>query len=202
MNLSNNTEKLISMIHAGDEFNIFKGDIKAFQWLRTDGKKTLVAEGLGGGNLTLALIAVTQLDLLGQCYVLLSNQAKFNRNGDINQTDAFWKLVRDNTTKWGFTKNQILLFWKRVRHKLVHQSYPKAQITVPRLEDFEHLKELRDWAATKRDAPFRIENDVVIVRADALLASVEQIKSELIAKLKSGEFAEARIKQVIDFVTK
>lgn len=36
----NHKEQLIEKIKTGDEFNIFDGDIKAFQWLRSDGQDT------------------------------------------------------------------------------------------------------------------------------------------------------------------
>lgn len=192
---------LVKMIKTGDEFNIFGGDIKTFQWLRTDGQEVLKQQGLGGGNLSLALIAVTQLDLLGQCYVTLSNQAKISKtNGTINQTDAFWKLVKDNVNKWGYVKKDVLKFWTRVRHKLVHQSYPKAVIIVPQLEDCPTLNDLQNFAIANKSKPFLIEDDVVVVIADALLEAVNDIKKAIIDKLENNEFDDSLIQKTIEFI--
>lgn len=155
---------------------------------------------MGGGNLTLALIAVTQLDLMGQCYVILSNQIKRNKRGDIDQTDAFLKLIKDNVNNWGYDQDDIKKFWKRVRHKLVHQSYPKASIQVPKLEDYETSAKLESFAIEHKDKPFLIDNDIVIVIADGLLKSIEDIKAEIVKKLEAGSFTDSHIEDALKFV--
>lgn len=188
------------MLKTGDEFNIFKGDIKSFQYLRTDGFSILTQQGLGGGNLAIALIAVTQLDLLGQCYVILSNQVKRNSRGDIDQTDAFLKLVKDNVNNWGQTENEVKTFWKRVRHKLVHQSYPKATILVPKPEDYKTIETLQDFAAQNANRPFYFDGDLVVVLADALMQSVENIKYQIACRLEKGDFNDVQIGETIKFI--
>lgn len=193
-------EKLVEMIRTGDEFNIFKGDIKSFQYLRTDGFSLLTEKGLGGGNLTIALIAVTQLDLLGQSYVILSGQAKRNGSGDIDQTDAFLKLVKDSVNSWGYSEDDVIKFWKRVRHKLVHQSYPKATILVPKPEDYNSTQALQDCAVTNSAKPFYFDNDLVVVLADGLIQSVENIKVQIASKLEDGDYSEGSIEETIKFI--
>lgn len=193
-------KRLTEMLKTGDEFNIFKGDVKSFQYLRTDGFSVLSVHSLGGGNLAIALIAVTQLDLLGQCYVILSNQVKRNSRGDIDQTDAFLKLVKDSVSNWGYTEDEVKTFWKRVRHKLVNQSYPKATILVPKPEDYKTMKELQDYANQNAAKSFYFDGDLVVVLADALIQSVENIKGQIAQRLENGDFDDSQIGEAIKFI--
>ncbi len=193
-------DRLTDMLQTGDEFNIFGGDVRSFQWLRTEGRGYLESEGLGGGNLTLALIAVTQIDLLGQCYVTLSNTAITNSRKEIQQTDAFKKLMRNLVGNWGYSEEEILEFWRRVRHKLVHKSYPKAVIAVPNPKNFESISDLLRHAERFKDKPFTIDDDVIIVKADSLLCAVEDIKQKLISMLINGEFGDQQIANTLEFI--
>lgn len=194
-------EQLIEKIKIGDEFNIFNGDIKTYQWLRTEGQEILKDKGLGGGNLTLALIAFTQLDLLGQCYVKLSNQAKImNSNGDIDKTDALLKMLDAIVNNWGYSTEDIKKFWNR-RHMLIHQSFPqKASILVPSSENYKTLSELNYFATQNKNKPFFIDNDTVIVLPDALLESIKEIKEEIIKRLERNHFGDTQIEETLKFI--
>lgn len=194
-------QQLIEKIEIGDEFNIFNGDIKTFQWLRSDGQDILDKQGLGGGNLTLALIAFTQLDLLGQCYVKLSNQARvINKKGDIDKTDALLKMLNATVNYWGHSPDDIKKFWNR-RHMLIHQSFPqKASIQVPKPENYKTVTELEAFANANKNNPFYMDGDTVIVIPDALLKSIDDIKAKIIAMLKSNAFTDLQIDETLKFI--
>lgn len=181
-----------------DEFTIYKGDVKTYQYLRTNLKKTMSKQGLGGGNLTIALLSVTVLGLIAKTYVILADKACKNSQEDINETDAIQKLLRNYVNNWSYSDKKILEFWKRLRHKLVHKAYPKAVI-VPEVAD--NYNKLQKKIIDEQQKPFSFDNaDILWVNCDVLWYQTMIIRECVVKSLENMEFVEDKIIEALNFI--
>ncbi|CAG1021590.1 hypothetical protein DOJK_01097 [Patescibacteria group bacterium] len=181
-----------------DEFTIYTGDVRTFQFLRTDGKKFMEENSLGGGNLAIALISVTVLGLIAKTYVILADKVCMNSQGDINETDAIQKLLRAKVNNWNYSDKQILEFWKRIRHRLIHVAFPKAKI-VP--DEASTYIELQNKIITEKQNPFSFDSkDVLWVNCDVLWYWTMEIRKQIITDLENNEYTDEKIKEAIKFI--
>lgn len=181
-----------------DEFTIYSGDVRTFQYLRTDGKKYMEKNGLGGGNLAIALISVTVLSLIAKTYAILADKVCMNSQGDINETDAIQKLIRAKVNNWGYSDKQVLEFWKRIRHRLIHVAFPKA-IIVPDVA--ETYSELQNKISKEKQNPFSFDTkDVLWVNCDVIWYWTMEMRKQVINDLENNEYTDMKIKEAIKFI--
>jgi len=123
----NSSNKLKQYINRAKEIT---NDCRTLFWVRIQHFESIKQRDLelGGGNILIVNGLFSTISYLGKIYVHLTDNIKANNMGDIDETDAFQKLITDCPEKLGLDKldkEGLKNIWRSWRNKLAHMLIQK-----------------------------------------------------------------------------
>lgn len=219
--------------YIGDRTKNLTNDSNTFLWVRTEHYNALEnAPEIGGGNLLIAIGLFAALNHLAKIYSLLKggkfvtkeeaenakrshremdkqtrNLMRPKREGEMNETEAFKKLVMESpAANLGIRQGDLEKVYDAFRNKLTHMVAPRAGDIVltfvpPAEGSGVSYIELKKSIMLRDELAFRYKEDGLLeCNVDLLSRDVEKIANWLVDAIENDRFTETNIRNTLSWI--